>query len=78
VEVSRKHGSFDTRWLCADKAGSGAMPVARFFGLRTQRMPLTGRGSPRVTSPSAYVAYKQGREWRKKPALKLVHHGARR
>jgi hypothetical protein len=41
-------------------------------------MPLTGRGSPRVTSPSAYVAYKQGREWRKKPALKLVHHGARR
>jgi hypothetical protein len=85
VEASRKHGSFDTRWPCASarKRNSGASADAPL--LRTEEAgdaldwdAFSSRYFPErrqhdSEARSAYLTYKQGREWRTTPArLSLV------
>jgi hypothetical protein len=82
VEVSRKHGSFDTRWPCARNHSSRAQPTV---ALHTEELaetldwdafsarPFAERSRHDSQARSAYAAYKQGREWRTTPArLRLV------
>jgi hypothetical protein len=82
VEVSRRHGPFDTRWPCARKDSSSAEPTV---SLRAEEMTaaldwnafsarhFAGRGRHDSQARSAYAAYKQGREWRTGPTgLRLV------
>jgi hypothetical protein len=82
VEASRKHGAFDTRWPCARKDSSGTEPTV---SLRADELAeeldwdaFSARHFPEQLrhdsqARSAYAAYKQGREWRTRPAgLRLV------
>jgi hypothetical protein len=82
VEVSRKHGPFDTRWPRAYGDGSSAEPA---LSLRAEEMTealdwdafsgrhFAERSRHDSQARSAYAAYKQGREWRTGPAeLRLV------
>lgn len=74
MEVSRKHGPFDTRWPCARKEGSGAVPTAPLLRAEEAAEALGwGAFSDRYfrerdrhdsEARSAYAAYRQGREWR--------------
>ncbi len=81
MEVSRKHGSFDTRWPCEWKRSAAARRTAPLrvaeaaealdwdqFSARHFRERARHDSEAR----SAYAAYKQGREWRKRPGLTLV------
>lgn len=82
MEASRKHGPFDTRWPCARKDSSGAKPTV---SLRAEEAAealdwdaFSARHFPEQLrhdsqARSAYAAYRQGREWRTRPAgLRLV------
>jgi hypothetical protein len=83
VEASRKHGPFDSRWPRVRKDSSHAVATAPLlhaeevaqvldwdaFGARYFRERRRHDSEAR----SAYMAYKQGREWRTAPArLSLV------
>lgn len=83
MEASRKHGSFDPRWPPVRSDGSDAAPAVPL--LRSAELAEVldwDRFSSRYfrerrrhdsEARSAYVAYKQGREWRTAPArLSLV------
>ena len=83
MEVSRKHGAFDTRWPGAHTPGSATTPTARLLraveaaqsldwdGFSARHFPERARYDSEARS--AYAAYKQGREWRTRPArLRLV------
>ena len=82
MEVSRKHGPFDTRWPCARKDISSSVPgVSRdaaevaealdWDAFSNRYFPERSRHDSEARS--AYAAYKQGREWRTTPArLRLV------
>jgi hypothetical protein len=83
VEVSRKHGPFDTRWPCRRKDSSAAAPTTPRLRAAEAAEALDWdafsnryfRERRRYDSEarSAYAAYKQGREWRTTPArLSLV------
>jgi hypothetical protein len=83
VEASRKHGSFDMRWLCGDNNGLGAVPEAPLLSAAEEVEALgwdafSNRYFPErrrhdSEARSAYVAYKHGREWRTPRArLRLV------
>jgi hypothetical protein len=83
VEVSRKHGSFDTRWPCARKESSGALSTTPLLSAAEVAEELDWdafstryfheRSRHDSEARSAYAAYKYGREWRTKPArLTLV------
>ena len=83
MEASRKHGPFDTRWPCARKEGSDAVPTAPLLGAAEAAEALDWnafsnryfreRRRHDSEARSAYAAYKQGREWRTTPArLRLV------
>ena len=82
MEVSRKHGPFDTRWPYAYKDTSSAEPT---LSLRAEEMTegldwdafsarhFVDRSRHDAQARSAYAAYKQGREWRTGPTeLRLV------
>jgi hypothetical protein len=82
VEVSRKHGPFDTRWPRARRDSSSAEPTV---SLRAEEMTealdwdafsarhFAERSRHDSQARSAYAAYKQGREWRTGPTvLRLV------
>jgi hypothetical protein len=81
VEVSRKHGAFDTRWPCAQKRGSFATPTARLLRVaeaaealdweRFSARHFPERARHGSAARSAYAAYKQGHEWRPE-GLRLV------
>jgi hypothetical protein len=83
VDVSRKHGPFDTRWPCARKDSSGAGPAAPrlrpaeaaealdWDAFSTRHFSEARRHDSEARS--AYAAYKHEREWRAGPArLSLV------
>ncbi len=83
MEVSRKHGPFDTRWPCIRKDSSGALSTAPllsaaevaealdWYAFSARYFPERSRHDSEARS--AYAAYKQGREWRTTPArLRLV------
>jgi hypothetical protein len=83
VEASRKHGSYDTRWVCVRKDGSSAAPgvslgaaeVAEALDWSAFSARHFGdRGRHDSEARSAYAAYRQGREWREigTPGLSLV------
>jgi hypothetical protein len=83
VEVSRKHGSFDTRWPCARKDGSVALSATSPLSPAEVAEELDWdefsaryfdeRSRHDSEARSAYAAYKHGREWRTKPVrLSLV------
>jgi hypothetical protein len=78
VEASRKHGPFDPRWPRAGHHRSGGLRTASPLSAAEAAAALDWdafsnryfRGRKRHDSQarSAYVAYKQGREWRTQPA----------
>jgi hypothetical protein len=82
VEVSRKHGPFDTRWPSLGKdnstpAPSPALDAAEaaealdWDAFSSRHFPSRKRHDSQARS--AYAAYRQGREWRTTPArLSLV------
>jgi hypothetical protein len=83
VEAPRKHGPFDPRWARARKDSSGALATAPF--LRAAEVVdaldwdafsnryFRERQRHDSEARSAYVAYRQGHEWRTAPArLSLV------
>src|SRR5919197_4009596 len=81
--VSRKHGPFDTRWPCAQKESSDEAPTAPLLRAAEAAEALDWdafshryfreRRRHDSEARSAYLAYKQGREWRTTPArLRLV------
>jgi hypothetical protein len=83
VEVSRKHGPFDTRWSCARKERSDSTETRPL--LRTEEAAgrldwdafsdryFADRKRHDAEARSAYVAYRDGVEWRTTPArLRLV------
>jgi len=82
MEASRKHGPFDTRWPCARKDSSGAVPTAPLLRAEAAEALDWDAFSNRyfrerrrhdAEARSAYAAYKQGREWRTTPTrLSLV------
>jgi hypothetical protein len=83
VETSRKHGRFDTRWPCLRKDDSHAHSTALLLSSGEAAEALDWqafsarffleRGRHDSQAVSAYVAYKEGREWRTPPArLRLV------
>jgi hypothetical protein len=83
VEVSRKHGPFDTRWSCARTESLGAPSTPRLVSAAEVAEALDWHAfSSRFfhertrhdsEARSAYAAYKHGREWRTRPArLSLV------
>jgi hypothetical protein len=83
VEASRKHGWFDMRWPCVDNDTSGAVPAAPLLRSTEAADALDwdafsnryfpGRRRHDSEALSAYVAHRQGREWRTAPArLRLV------
>jgi hypothetical protein len=83
VEVSRKHGPFDTRWSCARKERSDpteSRPLLRAEEV-VERLDweafsnryFADRKRHDAEARSAYVAYRDGLEWRTTPArLRLV------
>ena len=78
VEASRKHGPFDTRWPCARKDGSDAVPTAPLLSAAEaaeafdwnafSNRYFRERRRHDSQARSAYAAYRQGREWRTAPA----------
>ncbi len=82
MEVSRKHGPFDTRWPCARKDISGSVPTVSLDAAEVAEAldwdAFSNRYFPKRSrhdseARSAYAAYRQGREWRTTPArLRLV------
>ena len=78
IEASRKHGPFDTRWPCARKEGSDAVPTAPLLGAAEAAEALDWnafsnhyfreRRRHDAQARSAFAAYRQGREWRTAPA----------
>jgi hypothetical protein len=74
VEVSRKHGPFDTRWPCARKDNSHAHSTAALLSAAETAEALDWQAFSARYFPerrrhdseaaSAYADYKQGREWR--------------
>jgi hypothetical protein len=86
VEVSRRHGSFDSRWPCVRKDGSQAVSAVSALAAEvpealdwdTFSARHFGDGSRHDSEArSAYAAYRQGREWRtgagaRPPGLSLV------
>lgn len=82
MEASRKHGSFDMRWACADTNSFGAARDAAplraedvaaldWDAFSTRYYPERRRHDREAHT--AYAAYKEGREWRMPPArLRLV------
>lgn len=73
MEVSRKHGSFDTRWPCIHIESSGAVPtVSLHAGEVAEALDWDAfsarhfgeRDRHDSEARSAYAAYRQGREWR--------------
>jgi hypothetical protein len=83
VEASRRHGAFDTRWLYADKHSLGAVRTPPPLRAEEAAVALDWdafanrffheRRRHDSQARSAYLAYKQGREWRTTPArLSLV------
>ena len=83
VEASRKHGPFDTRWACLREDSADAAPTAPLLRAAAAAEALDWdafsnryfreRRRHEAEARSAYVAYKQGREWRRTPArLRLV------
>jgi hypothetical protein len=83
VETSRKHGPFDTRWPCARKNNSSEAPTAAPLHAAEAAEALEWdsfsnryfheRRRHDSEARSAYAAYRQGREWRRRPArLRLV------
>jgi hypothetical protein len=83
VEVSRKHGSFDTRWPCARKESLGAPSTVPLLSAAEVAEALDWhafstryfhqRSRHDSQARSAYADYKHGREWRTGPArLSLV------
>ena len=82
MEVSRKHGPFDTRWPCARKDISSSVPTVSLHAAEVAEAldwdAFSNRYFPERSrhdseARSAYAAYKQGREWRTTPArLRLV------
>jgi hypothetical protein len=89
VEVSRKHGPFDTRWPCVRKDGSDVAPavslpaaeVAEALDWDAFSARYFGERSRHDSEArSAYAAYKRGEDWRKDsqpepPRLHLVPTG---
>ena len=82
VEVSRKHGPFDTRWPCVRRDSSDAEPSVPLDAAEAAEALDWDAFSARYfgersrhdsEARSAYATYKQGREWRTPPArLRLV------
>jgi hypothetical protein len=82
VEVSRKHGPFDTRWPCARKDSSSSVPTVSLDAAEVAEAldwhAFSARYFPErrrhdSEARSAYAAYRHGREWRQRPArLRLV------
>ena len=83
MEAPRKHGSFDTRWLRACKHSSRAVANAQPLRAAEAAEALDWdafshryfreRRRHDSEARSAYLAYKQGHEWRTTPArLRLV------
>ena len=83
VEASRRHGPFDTRWACLREDSADAAPTAPLLRAAAAAEALDWdafcnryfreRRRHEAEARSAYVAYKQGREWRRTPArLRLV------
>jgi hypothetical protein len=82
VEVSRKHGPFDTRWPRARKDTWSSVPTVSldaaevaealdWHAFSARYFPERSRHDSEARS--AYVAYRQGREWRQRPTrLRLV------
>jgi len=78
VEVSRKHGPFDTRWPFARKESSDAAPTAPPLRAAEAAEGLDweafcnryfpGRRRHNLEALRAYAKYTQGREWRTTPA----------
>jgi hypothetical protein len=83
VEASRKHGSFDTRWACVRRDGTGALSGGSLGAAEVAEAldwdafsarHFADRGRHDSQARSAYAAYRQGREWREigAPGLSLV------
>jgi hypothetical protein len=81
VEASRKHGPFDERWPCTRKDSLDATAPLLSAAEAAENLDWDAfsnryfRERRRHDSEvrSAYVAYKEGREWRTSPArLSLV------
>jgi hypothetical protein len=83
VEVSRKHGPYDTRWPCVCKDSSGGLSTAPrvsaaevaealdWQAFSARYFPERSRHDSEARS--AYAAYRLGREWRQRPTgLRLV------
>jgi hypothetical protein len=78
VEVSRRHGPFDTRWPSARKDSAGAVPTVPPLRAAEAAEALdweafsnryfAGRRRHDMEALTAYATYKQGREWRTTPA----------
>jgi hypothetical protein len=78
VEVSRRHGPFDTRWPSARKESAGAVPTVPPLRAAEAAEALdweafsnryfAGRRRHDMEALTAYATYKQGREWRTTPA----------
>jgi hypothetical protein len=81
VEVSRKHGPFDTRWPRARKDSSSDPTLSLCAEETTEALDwdafsarhFAERSRHNAQARSAYAAYKQGHEWRTEPTgLRLV------
>ena len=82
VEVSRRHGPFDSRWLFAPKGSADAVATAP--PLRSEealealdwaafsKRYFPGRRRHNMQALTAYATYTQGREWRTTPARLCV------
>ena len=78
VEVSRKHGPFDTRWPSARKDNVRALSTAPPLRAAEAAEALdweafsnryfSGRRRHDMEALTAYATYTQGREWRTAPA----------
>ena len=75
MEVSRKHGPFDTRWPCVRKDKSDAEPTVSLDAAEVAEALDWDAFSARYfgersrhdsEARSAYAAYKRGEDWRKK------------
>ena len=87
VEVSRKHGPFDTRWPCLRKDSSDAAPTVPLLRAAEAAGALDWDGfSNRYfrerrrhdsEARSAYAAYKQGRDEKRKAACPADRMGPR-
>ena len=89
VEVSRKHGPFDTRWPCVRRDSSDAEPTVSLDAAEAAEALDWDAFSTRYfcerdrhdsVARSAYAAYKHGHEWRnigrpEPPRLRLVPTG---